>query len=344
MKTHIFRLLQWLKMIKFFYRGPNLLGICIIYGLVIGLGKLSNDSGSKMLFNFFDATFLFLLPAFLHNYLVIVFFDQKRYSLYFLIVLLGLIVFPFASHGFRILFYQYATDFSKTIWCSFVDFFIFYIFIIISLTLYRIWKRSRETSQAKLLLHEMELKVLTTQIHPHFLFNTLNALYCMSLKNDSSLPQSLLKLSEMMRYLLDAGKKESVLLSEEIEYLENYVALERIRIGTKANILFVVEGNSVNQRISPMLLLPFVENAFKHGIEKAGLNAYVEIYLDIQEQKMFMQVINSKPVLCFQQTDNKSGTGLVNVRRRLELLYPNKFELQIHNKPEKYEILLVLNF
>lgn len=331
------------KNVKSFFQGANLLGICLVYLFILVIGKLSNYSELQLLIECLDATLLFLFPAFLHNYKVVVFYDEKKYTTYVLIVLLGLILFSCASYGFSMLFPPFDEDSEKTLSAIFFNMLINYAFIVLILTIYRNWKRSKEAAQAQLLLREMELKELITQIHPHFLFNTLNALYNMSLKNDPNLPQSMLRLSGLMRYLLDSKRKNFVPLSNEIEYLENYVALERIRIGHDAHIKFSVEGNISDQHIQPMIFLPFVENAFKHGVEKIKANALVEIHFDIQENEVIMHVVNSKPKINTQSVETRSGIGLINVKRRLEILYPDKYELQIQDLSEKYEVVLVLN-
>lgn len=337
---------NYTKKIVTLLKSPDFLGVCTLYGLLTALNMTANREAIYYWVDLLDATFFTLIPAFMHNYWTVRFYEQKRYAVYVLLLVGSVLAYATLLFLFAKAFPIFVKEDSMNHTygeCLFDQVFT-HVFIIGALKIYRMWKHTAEATQAKLLLREMELKALTTQIHPHFMFNTLNALYNMSLQNDANLPESMLKLSDLMRYLLESGKKESVPLNKEVEYLENYVGLERIRLGTNADIRFKVESSGENHQIAPMILLPFVENAFKHGVEKTGRNARVDIHLDIQAHQLFIHVTNSKPPSNTPPTEPTSGTGLLNVRRRLDLLYPDQYELQIRDLPEQYDVLLALTF
>ncbi len=324
------------------FKRADIIGITIVYAIAVIPEVIMMNSLTEASINAMDATFLFLIPAFLHNYRIITFFDKKRYFIYFLLIMVWMLALSCLIYGFdRYIGYLGKNrTFSECI----RDMFVAYILIIGTLFLYRVWRRSRESVRIKTELKEMELKANTLYIHPHFLFNTLNALYNMALKNDVGLPASIVKLSELMRYLLDSGNKKQILLQLELDCIENYIELEKIRTGNRVDILFSVEGEYLSQNIAPMLLLPFIENAFKHGVgrkEHCG-RVHIEILFDIQPKKLFMHVSNTKPHQKMKQEYVCGGTGLPNVRRRLDLLYPQKHELQIIDTEENYEVLLSL--
>ena len=190
---------------------------------------------------------------------------------------------------------------------------------------------------------QSELKFLKTQINPHFLFNTLNNLYALTLKKSDLAPDIVLKLSDMMRYMLYECNEKLVPLQKEIIYLQHYIDLEKLRFGNKERMHFSVEGDVKDQKIAPLILIPFVENAFKHGLKSSVQeNAYFYCYLIIENNHLEFTVINSKPELPVAEKDRFGGIGLVNVQRRLNLLYPDKYTLKIKNTKEEYSVKLTL--
>ena len=329
-----------LKQLKTFLWKPDTLGVLLIGGIVV----LVNDFGRAPLhiitYDIFDACIFFLGPAFFHNYKLVPLFDKKLYTKYFSYTLAFFVAVGICTHFSNNFFSSSGLEKKYNLSDIIADMAFTYVTTITALGIYRVWRRSHEATKATLLLREMELKMLSSQINPHFLFNTLNALYNMSLKNDPKLPESLLKISELMRYLLSVGKNSRIALWQEVAYLENYVAMERIRLGDHAKIKFKAEGYLANHNIAPILLLPFIENAFKHGVELNSNAASVEINLAVQHNQLFLQVHNTKPTSISAM---KNGTGLRNVQRRLDLLYPNNYNLQIDEKHDSFEIILELN-
>jgi len=187
---------------------------------------------------------------------------------------------------------------------------------------------------------QAEVNYLRSQVNPHFLLNALNNLYALTIKKSDNAPHIVLKLSELMEYMLYESNEAFVPLEKEIKYLSNYLELEKIRQGNEADIRMTVEGSADNCRIPPFLLLPLVENAFKHGISRAVQHAYMHITIRI-DKDMEVAVVNSKGTL--KQQGKEGGIGLVNLKRRLALLYPGKHELRINDQPDKYQALLKID-
>jgi len=228
------------------------------------------------------------------------------------------------------------------------EFFISTFFIGILSTIYIIisdWLASqREKKELQRQTLKSELKFLKSQINPHFLFNTLNSLYALTLKKSDLAPEIVLKLSEMMRYMLYECNEREVPLSKEINYLKNYLELERIRQGKRMDINFSMRGEVSGQKIAPLMFIPFIENSFKHGISNQISSGYVNIYLEIDAQEVNMTIENSKAATVPSPSGKKSGgIGLVNVKRRLDLLYPEKYELTIDNDPNTYTVKLSID-
>ncbi len=188
---------------------------------------------------------------------------------------------------------------------------------------------------------QSELRFLKSQINPHFLFNTLNSLYALTLKKSDLAPDIVLKLSEMMRYMLYECNEKWVPLSKEVNYIANYLELERIRQGNRVDIKYEVKGQLGNQKIAPLMFIPFIENCFKHGLGSQISKGFVNIYLDVRGNEIDLQIENSKTEAIPKQLHPRSGgIGLVNVRRRLELLYPNRYMLQVVDSPTTYTVKL----
>jgi len=218
-------------------------------------------------------------------------------------------------------------------------------FIGISATIYHIindWLiNQREKKELKSQTLQSELKFLKSQINPHFLFNTLNSLYALTIKKSDLAPEIVLKLSEMMRYMLYECNEKEVPLEKEINYIKNYLELEKIRHGSDCKILFNIEGQLENRFIAPLMFIPFIENSFKHGLNKQLGDTYVHIDMKIEGEEIIMLIENSKSHSVPSTHKKRSGgIGLVNIKRRLELLYPGKYLLEINENPNNYLVNL----
>ncbi len=200
-------------------------------------------------------------------------------------------------------------------------------------------EKSRQQEQEERL--KSELSFLRSQISPHFIFNILNSIVYLIRSKSSQAESVTIKLSELMRYLLYESGDVHVPLEKEVEYLKNYVELQKIRFEEDVDIRLAIEGTPGPHHIEPMLMIPFVENAFKHGV---GLiqAPVIDILLKIEEKTLFFSVKNKTSSETAEDKDSASGIGLRNVRRRLELLYPGKHELNISRDGEWFKVELTL--
>jgi sensor histidine kinase YesM len=199
----------------------------------------------------------------------------------------------------------------------------------------------RENDEKEKLQKQMELNYLKAQVNPHFLFNSLNSIYSLSRKQSLETPDLVMQLSELLRYQLESSKKETVLLKEELEFIENYLLLEEKRLSKRCTIEFLIDGDVSGLRISPMLLIPFVENAVKHGAQSTNEKSTIDISATIKNATLHFCVDNSKPHKV--SSLKRTGLGLENVRRRLNLLYPNSHVLEIDDEEEKYHVNLSID-
>ncbi len=194
---------------------------------------------------------------------------------------------------------------------------------------------------AKAELMESELKMLKMQINPHFLFNALNNIYALSVTDSEKTQESISTLSEMLRYVIYDCEQPKVPLLKELNYIENYISLFKLKSSKGYDIAFAKAVKNEATLVAPMLFIPYIENAFKHsGIEK-GKDNFVHISLAQDGNKIAFKVENSKPKTPIH-TDAQGGIGLPNVQKRLEILYPNKHELTVENG-DVFKVHLVLN-
>lgn len=203
-------------------------------------------------------------------------------------------------------------------------------------------RRTKQLSREKL---EAELKFLKAQIHPHFLFNTLNNLYALTLKKSDQAPEMIMKLSELLDYMIYQSNADRVSLEQEVHLLRNYLALEQIRYGERLQVSLDIEGNVAGKQIAPLLILPFVENSFKHGISKQGSNAWIRIRLEVSSPGMNITIENSQPDSpAANPAGNHHGIGLQNAQKRLELMYPGRYNLSVENRVASYRVRLELRW
>ena len=226
--------------------------------------------------------------------------------------------------------------------------FVLNFFVVGTSTLVKItldWlKNQRETQELQTKNMQSELRFLKSQINPHFLFNTLNNLYALTLKKSDKAPDIVLKLSEMMRYMLYECNELLVPLNKEVHYVKNYLELEKLRQGQNVNIDFIVEGIISDQKIAPLMFMSFIENCFKHGLGNHISPGFVRITLKVSGNEVDTLIENSKPERMPKPLHARSGgIGLVNVKRRLDLLYPNRYSLKIDDAPNSYSVNLKIS-
>ena len=204
-----------------------------------------------------------------------------------------------------------------------------------SLCIYTNWQKELE---AKL---NTEISFLKAQINPHFLFNTLNSIYSLTITKSDDAPEAVLKLSGMMRYAVSDTGLNFVCLEKEIEYIDNYIELQKLRMDKNIQFSYNVSGEPAGKKLAPFVLIPFIENAFKYGVN-AEQDSRISINIDIAEMSMQMQVWNKK-VHIYSNGENSSKLGINNTRKRLQMLYPNKHKLVIYDRESDFSVLLKID-
>lgn len=205
----------------------------------------------------------------------------------------------------------------------------------------RYYQHQQTTQQLQKQTLAAELKLLKSQINPHFLFNTLNNLYVLTLNNSGKAPDMIHKLSQLMSYMLYDSNQPEVPLEMEVQYIKNYIDLEKVRYGDRLEILLRVYEKIDGIKVAPLLILPLVENSFKHGASNQLDSGWIHIDIDVQDKMLLIKVENSKPQL---NGENRkiSGFGLDNARKRLDHLYPGRHSLQLFDERDAYLAVLKL--
>jgi hypothetical protein len=258
-------------------------------------------------------------------------FKKKRYFLYGLIVVVGLLAITFVRIQWQTYIYNHIvqhryvyTPTGRGFLYTLITHTLVFIFSIAFRFMLDFFK-IKDQQETLLKQHaEAQLNLLKAQVQPHFLFNTLNNIYFIAQRESPRTADLLEKLSSIMRYFLDQGPQSQILLSVELDFIRNYVELEKMRIRYPVNITIRLSGETENTKIPPMLLIPLVENVFKHGIDKTKENNYVDIHLQVGE-RLYFEVINNTGD---QPFINDKGTGLKNLSDRLSILYGDRFELE----------------
>jgi two-component sensor histidine kinase len=183
-----------------------------------------------------------------------------------------------------------------------------------------------------------ELANLKSQVNPHFLFNSLNTIYALAISQSEQAGDAVLKLSGIMRFVLMESEKETVSLSKEVEYLQDYIALQKLRLGEEFKVQFSIQIEDENTQIAPLLFIPLVENAFKHGVSQEDIHP-IEVKLTVQNKQLSFTTSNKKVNKTFIN-DYPGGLGLENLRQRLMHLYPNNFSLDVTENNEFYHVNL----
>lgn len=219
--------------------------------------------------------------------------------------------------------------------------------ITMSLKLVKHWYEKERLAKALEKLNaETELKYLKSQINPHFLFNSLNSIYALALQKSDLTPDLILKLSDILRYILYDGSEKKVSLTQELKYLKSYLELEKVRHGDRMNLQIDIQGDTESYEIAPMLLIPFVENSFKHGLGKDMSNGYVKVSVRTAVDDLHFEIANSKPSHgseVSQQNGYQGGIGLINVKKRLKLLYPQNHVLKVSSTLNEFKVSLDIN-
>jgi hypothetical protein len=261
------------------------------------------------------------------------FFDKKRYFLYTILLIGSLFI------------VAYLKGYEKGDWYGVYKMIFFLIYTTgTGMAVFFVRRNilfGRENDEKEKLQKEMELNYLKEQVNPHFLFNSLNSIYSLSREQSPETPDLVMQLSELMRYQLESSKRDTVLLKEEIEFIENYLLLEEKRLSKRCDLEFLIKGDLLDLKIAPMLLIPFVENAIKHGAQSTNEHSTIDISASIKNNSIHFCVVNSKPSIA--SASKREGMGLENVIRRLNLLYPDSHALGIKDLEKVYQVNLSID-
>lgn len=301
---------------KYLQKGGSLLrvgaGFLILITVIFSIGYFTSHLQDNpliilLLISFWLILFYFILPDFFHKYNYLIFGLYGGSALFFLYARL-----------FTGSFEQYESTY-KT-WA--LGLFLLPIPILVFLWMYEQWKWFRTLKAEKA---EAELALLRSHVNPHFFFNTLNNLYSLVVQQSDKAPDVILKLSDMMRYTIYEGDKDKVSLQDEINYLQRYIDLHKIRYKKEVDIRFETPEN-MEAGVAPLLFIVLLENAFKHGVESLRKGAYIHSCVKREKGKILFEISNNYEE---RPEEGKKGIGLENLKRRLELLYPGKHLLDI---------------
>ena len=222
--------------------------------------------------------------------------------------------------------------------------------VVFSLTIYLLggifslvvdfYKKESESKELENEHKEIKLQFLRNQLNPHFLFNSLNSIYSLVRSKSNDAPEAVITLSELMRYMLyEAGDKQ-VLLEKEINYLKNYIALQRLRLKNSEAVKLNIKGETRNLKIYPLLLISFIENAFKYGTDYEG-NTHIDIKIKVLDNNLIFEVENI--IGLYRRDEKNSGVGLKNIKNQLNHLYNKNHELIIEETKTNYKVHLTIN-
>jgi len=296
--------------------------------------------------NFIDEAFI-LIPIMIglfywnSHFLIPQYLNQQHWKKYLLYLIVSFVFFVLLGYGIDQILDGLGYEFnvhSEEVIDFLAQFNILVIGISTSLGLSKIAMdntAAKKAAQAK--QKAAELKYLTAQVNPHFLHNTLNTIY--SLANDENAPTTqtaILKLSKMMRYLVKESSQQKVALKKEIGFLEDFIDLQKLRLAGAIPVHFSIHGTISNQEIAPLLLITIVENTFKHGIQYEPVQPII-ITIRLESHRLTLETQN---ILKTKRQNSPSGTGLDNLKKRLNHLYPDKHQLKISKTPQMYRVLL----
>ena len=319
-------------------------------GIDVTSGEITNHTVSwqKMLWSNMMALPVMIIATYITLYILLPWYLEKRHSL---LLMLGILASAFLFGMIQravAQFFIYPYVWGETLkhgW--FVFYKIAYNIINIYMVVFaavaiKLLKIALQNEYARQLLEKeklrAELKFLKTQIHPHFLFNTLNNLYALTLQNSTKSPEVVLKLSSLLDYMLFESNVPKVPLSKEISLINNYISLEKLRYGDALEVSFNFSIDHIQRQIAPLLFFPFVEFAFQQSLLDNSEPTWITIDLDIQKDILTLKVENMKAV---SATIDNYNT-LKNVKRRLNLLYPQKHNLKLLDTEETHLIVLTL--
>ncbi len=304
----------------------------------------------RILFTGISFIFMLLNFYFFYSFLIPFFFKKKKsFYLLLLLTVLFILIFPFLQHRFfSFMMNTFNWNFRKVKhpgWFFPESYTVTILYTGLAF-LARFTTRWIVDQQIKTELINQnlasELALLRSQVNPHFLFNTLNNIYSLVYTKSDSAPEAMTKLSDIMRYMLYEANTDKVPLTKEADYLKSYIEILQLRLSNQKFIELTLSETSIDKPIAPMLLIPFVENAYKHCNKKSP-SPGIKIFLNVDKDLLTFRVINSVKKEMEQKENPEGGIGLKNIKRRLELLYPGKHTLTITEDPGYYSVELCLH-
>lgn len=284
----------------------------------------------------------FVLGYFNNLILLPYLFDRKKYLSYFLTIFSVVFAYNFLSTEITLWLSPRITNADLMTLYSLIDLFIFILAFSAARLIRKQIEQNYEFSKIKEEKLQNEVDFLKSQINPHLLFNTLNTIYSASLEESEKVPAMILKLSDLMRFMLYETNEKDVPLEKEIEYIKNYISLQELRLESRGKITFQLIGEFGPLTIAPVLLISFVENAFKHSANSLTDDIDILISIRIEAYQLtFIAANNYDPE--YVMTDEIGGLGLSNSRKRLQLLYPEKHTLSISDQNGQFEVALKID-
>ena len=287
-------------------------------------------------------------------YLIPKFLKQKNYIFYFfwLILLLSLIsltlqfIFLYPLHSFTSL-YSDNHSFNPNLHSAYFFSSLSYVAVSTFIKLIKDWFTLQDLNLKLATIEkqklEAELKTLKGQLNPHFLFNSLNNIYSLSLIRSDKVPGLIIKLSDLMRHIIYDSRENYISLDKEIDFVNNFIELQRIRTSEKTKITYTIKGSIPNARIAPLLFEPFIDNAFKHGLPGSSENDFISILFDFEKEGQLLFKIENNFEFYTHSSKQHSGIGLENVKKRMELLYkPDEYQFRIEKKERVFTVELIL--
>lgn len=323
----------------------------LVFGLFRNYGEHDQPNFSELLyydlchwiFNIIGANFIYFV-------LIRKYFEQKKYFLFSFYFLVGIYTISVLNRIFIVylaepFFVNYPKDSFYNIFTDLKYLFFHYVlsilssaFIFVSIMFMIRYKNEKQnTLQLQKEKSELELKALKSQLNPHFLFNTLNNIYSLSILNSNATSKSISQLSDILDYILHKGQKEKVSISEEIKIVNDYIALEKLRYDNRLKINNFEEVD-FSGFIPPLIYLSLVENAFKHGAEKTSNEIEIRISINVKADFAVFKVENQ---FFENQTTERSGIGLKNIRKQLDLFYKSRYKLEISQENNWYKVVLI---
>lgn len=318
---------------------------CLLFTLLFILTVINDRQGVIAPHELRNGFFIFLI-LYIHvqfqRFLLLPFLIAKRYTAFSVLALLT--VFSFAWLAFFLDMEMVNVGWYDDDLGNHMQLFLYYLFCfalslpILLLVFFIIgyYKQQKTDVENKMLLKDLELNLLRSQLNPHFLFNSLNNLYGVSLEKPAEVSEKIMQMAQIMRYQLELSKKKYVNLSEDINFISDYIAIESDRVSECCEVQFTQEtGGLQAYRIAPLILICFIENAFKH-YESGLKKGFIKIELKLQENILLLYISNSS---CAKKINpDSTKVGLKNTRKRLEILYPQKYELNFTDQDGKYEL------